>query len=192
MLLKVLMGTKKEFRSILCKAWLIYRADLNAEQLAAARDLLLSSLDRDLQVYVLADKYGIPVLKEKAARHFGKELEDADSTLEIFSIIQSVYSMTVPQDRLLRDIVIAYTWCEVQHWITNENFMEMARIENNFSADLLVHTVQEDKKKYEAALATIKHPGYCEDCGATMVLQPSRPKRKTVIKRYCARCEPDG
>ena len=51
------------------------QSELDAEQLQA-RELLLSSLDQDLQVYVLADKYGIPDLKRKAARHFENQLTD--------------------------------------------------------------------------------------------------------------------
>ena len=38
--------------------------------------------------------------------------------------------------------------------------MEMARSEGDFSADLLAYTVRENLKQYEAALATIQHPGY--------------------------------
>ena len=83
--------------------------------------------------------------------------------------------MTIPQDRALRGIVIAQIWSEVQYWTTDERFMEMARSESDFSADLLVHTVQEDTKEYEAALATIKHPGYCEECSATLVMKRRRP-----------------
>ena len=89
--------------------------ELNAEQLFVKRELLLSSLDQDVLVYALADKYGIPDLKQKAARHFEKELESADLTFEIFSVIRGVYSMTVPQDRELRDIVIARIHDEVQY-----------------------------------------------------------------------------
>ena len=123
------------------------------------RKLPLSKLEQHLQVYVIADKYGIPLLKKKAAQRFKKEFANAELSLETINVIRGVYSMTIPQDRALRDIVIAQIWSEVQYWITDERFMEMARSESDFSADLLVHTVQEDTKEYEAALATIKHPG---------------------------------
>jgi hypothetical protein len=44
--------------------------------------------------------------------------------------------------------------------------MGMIRGEGDFSADLLVYAVEENKKQYAAALATIEHPGYCNHCQA--------------------------
>ena len=167
--------------------------EADIDQSVATRELPLSSLNQDLQVYVLADKYSIPDLKKKAAQHFEKELENADLTIEIFDVIRDIYSLTLPQDRVLRDIVIARTYAEIQHWVTDEKFMEMTSGEGDFSADLLAYTVRENLKQYEAALATIEHPGYCSVCQATLVLKQWVSKRRNLnIRKYCAKCEPWG
>ena len=143
-------------------------------------------------MYVLADKYGIPDLKKKAAQHFEKELENAaDLTVEIFNVIRGVYSMTPAQDRVLRDIIIARIHGEIQFWLKDEKFMEMIRGEGDFSAELLAYTVSEGLKQYQAALATIQHPGYCGQCRATLVLKERTSKRGNLtIRKYCAKCEP--
>lgn len=167
------------------------RAEPAADQSAALCDASIIVLDQDLQVYVLGDKYGIPDLKKKAAQHFEKVLENADLTVEVFSIIGGVYSTTIPQDRGLRDIVTARIYGEIQHWIRDEEFTEMLRREGEFAVDLLSYTVKESVKQHEAILATIQHPGYCNNCQATLVVKRWISKRKNVaVKKYCARCEP--
>ena len=156
-------------------------------------DVSLNLLDQDLQVYVLAEKYGIPDLRKKAAHHFEKMLEDADLTIEVFRIIRSVYLLTMPGDGGLRDIITAKLYGEIQHWTRDTEFMELLRDEGDFSADLLSYTVKENLKQQEAILATIDHPGYCNVCNATLVLKQWLSKRKNVnVKKYCARCEPWG
>ena len=72
--------------------------------------------------------------------------------------------------------------------------MDMARAEGDFSAELLAHTVREDAKRYEAALATIKHPGHCDLCRATLIVKQWRSRRNKIvnIKTYCPKCEPWG
>ena len=167
------------------------QAESNVDQSAVTCDMSLSLLDQDLQVYVLGEKYGIPDLKKKAAQHFEKVLENADLTVEIFSIIRGVYSMTRPQDRMLRDILTAKLYGEIQHWVQDEEFMETLRGEGDFGVDLLSYTVKESSKQHEATLATIQHPGYCNVCQATLVLKRWMSKRRNVtVRKYCARCEP--
>jgi len=167
------------------------RAEPDIDQPAAICDASISALNQDLQVYVLGDKYGIPDLKKKAAQHFERVLENADLTVEVFSIIGGVYSTTIPQDRVLRDIITARIYGEIQHWIQDEEFTEMLRGEGEFGVDLLSYTVKESLKQHEAILATIQHPGYCNICQATLVLKRWISKRKNVtVKKYCARCEP--
>ena len=156
-------------------------------------DVSLNFLDQDLQVYVLAEKYGIPDLKKKAAQHFEKVLEDADLTIEVFNIIRSVYSLTMPEDRRLGDIITAKLYGEIQHWIRDTEFMKLLPDQGDFSADLLSYTIKENLKQQEATLATIDHPGYCNVCNATLVLKRWLSKRKNVnVKKYCARCDPWG
>lgn len=167
------------------------QAGSDIDQSAATCDATISSLEQDLQVYVLGDKYGIPNLKQKAAQHFEKVLEDADLTVEIFNIIRGVYSLTIPQDRTLRSVVTAKIHSEIEHLVQDDEFMRLLRGEGEFGVDLLSYTVKENSKQHEATLATIQHPGYCNICHATLVLKRWVSKRKNVtIKKYCARCEP--
>ena len=63
------------------------QVESDIDQSASTADESISSLDQDLQVYVLGNKYGISDLKKKAARHFEKVLGNADLTIEIFNII---------------------------------------------------------------------------------------------------------
>lgn len=148
-------------------------------------------LDQDLQVYVLGDKYGIPDLKRKAAQHFEKVLEHVDLTVEVFTIIRGVYSLTIPQDRVLRDSVTARIYSEIQHWVQDKEFMELLRGESEFCMDVLSYTVKENSKQHKAILATIPHPGYCNICQATLVVKRWTSKRRNVsVKKYCTGCEP--
>lgn len=118
-------------------------------------------------------------------------LEDADLTVEVFSIIRGVSSMTMTQDRVLRDIVTAKFYGEIQHWVQDKEFMETLCDEGDFCADLLSYTIKENLKQYEATVAAIQHPGYCNVCQATLVLKRWVSKRKNVtVKKYYARCEP--
>lgn len=163
----------------------------NVDELAPDQDLSLTILEQDLQVYTLGEKYGIPDLKMKAARHFEKVLEDIDLNMKIFDVIQGVYSKTIPPDCVLREMVTARIYGEIQHWIQNSEFKETLRCEGDFCTDLLAYVVKESSKQYDAALATIEHPGYCNECRATLVLKRWVSKRKNVnIRKYCARCEP--
>jgi len=162
----------------------------NVGQSAATCDVTLSLLDQDLHVHVLGEKYGIPDLKKKAAQHFEKVLEGADSILEVFSIIRGVYSMTMTQDQVLRDIVTAKFYGEIQHWVQDKEFMETLRDEGDFCADLLSCIIKENLKQYEATVATIQHPCYCNVCQATLVLKRWVSKRKNVtVKKYSLLCE---
>ena len=167
------------------------QSDSGIDQSAATFDISLSLLYQDLQVYVLGEKYGIPDLKKKAALHFEKVLEDADLTVKVFNIIRDVYSMTVPEDRALRDIITAKVYSEIQHWIGDTEFMEMLCGQGDFSAELLSYSTKENLKEQEGILATIQHPGYCNSCNATLVVKRWISKRRNVnVRKYCARCEP--
>lgn len=167
------------------------QAEPNVDELAADHALSVAILDQDLQVYTLGEKYGIQDLKKKAARHFEKVLEDIDLNMKIFDVIQGVYSKTIPPDCVLREMVTARIYGEIQHWIQNSEFKETLRCEGDFCTDLLANVVKESSKQYDAALATIEHPGYCNECRATLVLKRRVSKRKNAnIRKYCARCEP--
>lgn len=158
-----------------------------------SQELVQRHLHKDLLVYALADKYGVTDLKEKAARHFDEMLGHGELSLDIFDIVREVYSTTQSHDRGLRDIVIAKVHSEIQHWTGEMVFMETLASEGEFCADLLHYTVKQDMKHYEAALATIEHPGYCETCSATLIVKKWMSKRKNLTtKTYCARCEPWG
>jgi hypothetical protein len=55
--------------------------------------------------------------------------------------------MTMTQDRVLRDIVTAKFYGEIQHWVQDKEFMEMLRDEGDFCADLLSYTIKENLKR---------------------------------------------
>lgn len=96
--------------------------------------------------------------------------------------------MTIPQDRVLRDIVTGKVYCAIRVGFLDQEFMETLRSEGD--ADLLSYISKENLEQYEAILATIQHPGYCDVCQATLVLKQWVSKRKNVsVKKYCARCE---
>ena len=100
--------------------------------------------------------------------------------------------MTTPRDLVLRDIVTARIYGEIQHWVQNEEFMAMLRGEGEFATDLLSYTVKESLKQHEATLATIQHPGYCDTCQATLVVKrlTSKSRKNVSVQKYCAKCEP--
>lgn len=64
---------------------------------------------------VLCVASNVKLETEKAAKHFEKVLENAEVTVEIFSVIRGVYLMTRRQDRVLLDIVTAKLYTEIQH-----------------------------------------------------------------------------
>lgn len=156
-----------------------------------SREMALGRLHQDLLVYAMGEKYGIPDLKSKAAHHFDKQLQQIEITTDLFVIIQEVYSTTPSQDRGLRDIVVARVYGEIQFWVKEVQFMTTMSCGGDFCADLLAYTVEEDRKQYEAALASIEHPGYCHQCQATLILKRWLSKKRNVqVIKYCARCEP--
>lgn len=79
------------------------------------RDLMLVRLHRDLLVYVLADKYKVMDLTAKLLAAFANKLQKLEMEMDIFDLVRDVYSMILPQDRGLRNILVTKVHSELQH-----------------------------------------------------------------------------
>ncbi|CAM1504940.1 Fc.00g025310.m01.CDS01 [Cosmosporella sp. VM-42] len=64
------------------------------------------SLSLHAKVYALGEKYDIQGLKAVAAEKFEEEVKDHWDTGDFLSAAQEVYTSTVEEDRLMRDIVV--------------------------------------------------------------------------------------
>jgi hypothetical protein len=157
------------------------------------RKNVTSSLQLNARVYAIADKYGVEGLKSLAQHKFEVRLHEIDLETDVFAVINEVYSSTPNSDRRLRDLIVAKMYSEIKFWVMQEAFLNCFHHSSDFCKDLFQYTVHKDFENYEAAIANISHPGYCESCQATLVLRRTVSRRKNVhVDKYCAKCDPWG
>ncbi|KAI1964886.1 hypothetical protein LOZ58_001577 [Ophidiomyces ophidiicola] len=134
-----------------------------------------SSLFLTARVYRLAEKLGVPRLKEKTEQKF----EDAARTCwnmdDFTPVIQEVYATTSQTDRGLRNLIVKICIMNLASLLKKEEFVSVLEDCAPFSADIAQmlaknSTVLRDKyqcpscgNQFEAIIPTLQ--GYCLHCG---------------------------
>ncbi|KFA81333.1 hypothetical protein S40288_08303, partial [Stachybotrys chartarum IBT 40288] len=96
-----------------------------------------SAMIFDAQVYQIADKYDIAALKQHAMGKFGVAIETGWSLHDFPLAVAVAYDTTPPEDRGLRDLVIATSYANIDKLLINDSFCKVLRTTIDFAADLV-------------------------------------------------------
>lgn len=102
-------------------------SDLEEDELYETDDSYLLTHTR---VYALAEKYGVPALKNLAKRKFECQMACYYDSPEFADAIDEVYSSTIDSDRGLRDIVLQAFRSHPQLATTQDVFAVIKRTPN--------------------------------------------------------------
>lgn len=78
-------------------------------------------------MYSIADKYGIPVLKDTAAAKFKESIEAMFSGEEFFEAVHAVFTTTPDTNTVLRNMVVEHLHNEMKLYGMHEDFDEEFR-----------------------------------------------------------------
>lgn len=141
-----------------------YETQTNANSNAKGSPLVTHA-----SVYALAEKYCIPVLKNVSKQKFVAALEKDWKDWSFVPAIEIVYTTTVPQDRGLRDVVIAVILQHQSHIRKQPAFMLLIKHLGGFAVDIV-----------SMAWSCVN-----EGCPQTPAMED---KKKTKRKRYYHKC----
>lgn len=91
----------------------------------------------DAQVYQIADKYDIPILKEYSKDRFCTAITTGWNMDEYPLAINVVYESTPAEDRGLRDLVVETSLLHLDTLLNRDGFGNVLRTNADFSADLI-------------------------------------------------------
>lgn len=94
------------------------------------------------QMYVIADKYGIPGLKELAKEKFELALESDWQDLTFISVIEFVYGPTSPTNSDLRGVVTKFALQHIPVLKAQQQFHTVLKAYPDFAYDFLVLTME--------------------------------------------------
>ena len=97
----------------------------------------------NVNVYQVADKYGVPNLKERAKEKFEKIIETCWEMDDFPLTITEAYSSTPKTDRGLRDPFIRTALKHIEHLLKTEDFVQVLEETVGFSADIFQYSISQ-------------------------------------------------
>ncbi|KAI9742728.1 MAG: hypothetical protein M1835_003025 [Candelina submexicana] len=96
----------------------------------------------DVKVYAIAERFGVPELKEYAKGKFGSHATDSWNSDGFSDVIQAVYDMTPETDHGLRDTVIKISGINAPCLMDRGEFKNLLKENNDFEVAVLEQVVQ--------------------------------------------------
>lgn len=153
----------------------LYTFDYDA---SAAMNGNASPMVFNVKVYSIADKYDIPALRAQAKEKFQKAVEICWDMDDFPHAIAEVYSSTPPNDKDLRNIVVAVACEHIQGLLRKQGFSDVLEETVGFASDISrrqasnLRQAKNTPKKYR-----------CPDCR-----QQWETSTTTVSVKHCLLC----
>lgn len=130
----------------------------------------------NVNVYQIADKYGVPKLKDRAKEKFEKANETCWEMDDFPMTITKAYSSTPKTDRGLRDPLIRTALNHIDCLHKTEDFMQVLEETVGFGADLIRSSVS----RMSTNISLTKYS--CPSCGNEWQFESS------ISRCYCPLC----
>ena len=131
----------------------------------------MSPLETHVHVYAAADRFDIPLLKDRAKEKFAAALENASTVESFLYVINAVYKTTPSSDRGLRDCLIPKLQ-EFKEQLRNDDTF-MTSVRTLAEGDLAVDVIDTWAGFAESATVTNSKPAsieyfwFCTNCQVT-------------------------
>ncbi|KAH0550960.1 hypothetical protein GP486_007675 [Trichoglossum hirsutum] len=110
----------------------------------------------NVQVYTVAEKYGIAALKEHAASKFGQLVASNEVNEAFFAAIREVYSCTATTDRGLRDLVTQAAFSNTTKLMEMPEFISVLEEFGEFAIELLRMSAKKNDELQAAAASVAR------------------------------------
>lgn len=106
-------------------------------ELEPPKPLNLEALVFNVKMYVAADKYQIPGLKEVASRKYGTVVNNCWNTTEFSDSVQLLWENTTESDVSLKNVILMTVGSNVPALLSREEFVEVLRSHGDLGVGVL-------------------------------------------------------